>query len=173
VQTGRAHDNTFVNNTLFGNNTFDDGSPELLVQYYAYRTTFTNNVVWATDEARAVIATVSGADRDGLSTPVSADHNLYWVDGGRPGRATFGSRGRTYRGFDAYRRATGQDRHSRFADPRLVDPAAGDLHLRAGSPAVDAGARVPRSIVGRLDVDRQRRVVGPAIDLGADERNRR
>jgi hypothetical protein len=168
-QTGRSHDNTFVNNTLYGNNTLADGSPEVLVQYYAYRNTFTNNVVHATGDARAVVGTVPGAERDGLSTPLRADHNLYWVTGGQPRRATFGSVGRTYPGFNAYRQATGQDRHSRFANPRLVDPAAADLHLRRSSPAVDTGARVPASLVGRFDIDHGPRVVGRGIDLGADE----
>ena len=42
-QTGIAHDNRFVHNTLYANNQLDDGSPEVLVQYYAYRTTFAHN----------------------------------------------------------------------------------------------------------------------------------
>jgi hypothetical protein len=118
-QTGISHDNRFVRNTLYSNNMLDDGSPEVLVQYYAYRNTFEHNVVWATNDARAVIGTVAGAERDGLSKPLVADHNTYWVTGGRPERATFGSLGRTYTGFETYRRATGQDRHSRFAQPHL------------------------------------------------------
>ena len=59
--------------------------------------------------------TVDGAEADGLSTPLRADHNTYWTTGGRAKQATFGSLGTTYTGFDAYRKATGQDRHSRFA----------------------------------------------------------
>ena len=117
VKTGTSHDNVFLDNRFYDNNTLDDGSPEVLVQYYAYRNTFAHNTVWATDDARAVIGTVAGANRDGLSTPLAADHNLYWTTGGRPQRATFGSLGHTYTGFDAYRRATGLDRHSRFARP--------------------------------------------------------
>ncbi len=119
-QTGISHDNRFIRNTLYDNNRLDDGSPEMLVQYYAYRNSFEHNTVWATNTARAVIGTVPGADQDGLSTPLKADHNTYWVSGGGPGRATFGSLGKTYTGFDTYRRATGQDRHSRFAKPQLV-----------------------------------------------------
>jgi hypothetical protein len=118
-QTGISHDNRFVHNVLHANNQLDDGSPEVLVQYYAYRNTFEHNVVWATDDARAVIGTVAGAGSDGRSTPLRADHNTYWTTGGRPQRATFGSLGTTYTGFDTYRRATGQDRHSRFVKPHL------------------------------------------------------
>ena len=115
VETGRAHDNRFERNTLYANNQLDDGSPEVLVQYHAYRNTFTHNRVWATDEDHAVLGTVEGADRDGLSTPLRADHNTYFANGGRAKEATFGSLGTTYTGFDTYRKATGQDRHSRFA----------------------------------------------------------
>ena len=61
-QTGIAHDNRFVHNTLYANNRLDDGSPEVLVQYYAYRNTFAHNRVWATNDARAVLGTVAGAD---------------------------------------------------------------------------------------------------------------
>ena len=40
VQTGTSHDNVFEDNRLRGNNQLDDGSPELLVQYHAYRDVF-------------------------------------------------------------------------------------------------------------------------------------
>ena len=118
-QTGRAHDNRFDRNTLYANNRLDDGSPEVLVQFYAYRTSFTRNRVWATNDARAVVGTVEGAEDDGLSTPLEADRNTYWTTGGHRREATFGSLGTTYTGFDAYREATGQDRHSRFARFRV------------------------------------------------------
>ena len=113
-QTGAAHDNRFVRNVLRANNQLDDGSPEVLVQYHAYRNSFEHNVVWATNDARAVVGTVAGAEDDG-STPLRADHNTYWTTGGHRRQATFGSLGTTYTGFDTYRKATGQDRHSRFA----------------------------------------------------------
>lgn len=117
-QTGRAHDNRFERNTLYANNRLDDGSPEVLVQYHAYRTSFTRNRVWATNDAHAVIGTVDGAGSDGLSTPLKADRNTYWATGGAR-TATFGSLWTTYTGFETYRKATGQDRHSRFAKFRL------------------------------------------------------
>lgn len=118
-RTGRAHDNRFERNTLYDNNRLDDGSPEVLVQYYAYRTVFRHNRVWATNDARAVVGTVEGAEDDGLSTPLRADHNTYWTTGGDREEAQFGSLGVTYTGFDTYREATGQDRHSWFARFRV------------------------------------------------------
>ncbi len=170
VKTGTSHDNTFVNNTLYANNTLDDGSPQFLIQYYAYRNTVENNIVYATNTDHVVLGTVPGAQRDGLSTRNHVDHNLYYASGGDAGTASFGSLGRTYTGWAAYRRATGQDAHSRFVAPRLVAPQRGNLHLRGDSPAIDTGAALPATVVGRLDIDRQPRVQGPRIDVGADER---
>lgn len=170
VKTGTSHDNTFVNNTLYANNTLDDGSPQFLIQYYAYRNTVENNIVYASNTDHVALGTVPGAQHDGLSTRNHVDHNLYYATGGDPRRASFGSLGQTYTGFAAYRRATGQDAHSRFIAPRLVAPKNGDLHIRADSPAIDSGVALPATLVGRLDIDRQPRVQGGRIDIGADER---
>jgi hypothetical protein len=173
VRTGRSFANRFVNNTLYDDNSLDDGSPEFLIQYYAYGNTVENNIVYAADADHAVLGTVPRAQHDGVSTRNRIDHNIYYSSGGRRARASFGSLGRTYTGWRAYRRATGLDRHSRYIDPRLRAPARGDLHLRRDSPAVDAGVWLPRSLVGALDIDRGRRVRGHRIDLGADERSHR
>ena len=91
------------------------------------------------------------------------------MSGGRRAQASFGVLGVTYQGWRSYRAATGQDRHSRYVDPELRRPAAGDLHLTPGSPAMDAGLTEPPGDVGRRDIDGQPRVRGPRIDIGADE----
>jgi hypothetical protein len=41
-----------------------------------------------------------------------SDHNVFRAVGATPSQLEFGWSGHTYTGFDAYRRATGQDRHS-------------------------------------------------------------
>jgi hypothetical protein len=52
------------------------------------------------------------------------------------------------------------------ADPRFA--GSGDLHLQAGSPAIDAGsAAIPD--LPATDLDGDPRVVGPSVDLGAYE----
>ncbi len=43
-----------------------------------------------------------------------------------------------YTSLAALQSATGQESHGQQADPRWVAPGSGDLHLRAGSPAIDS-----------------------------------
>ncbi len=52
------------------------------------------------------------------------------------------------------------------ADPQLVDPANLDLHLKAGSPAIDAGSA---TAAPEDDLDGVTRPQGPAHDIGAFE----
>jgi hypothetical protein len=59
---------------------------------------------------------------------------------------------------------TWADTHALFADPKLT----ADLHLGAGSPAIDKGSALGER-AGATDIDGDPRMVGPALDLGADE----
>jgi hypothetical protein len=62
--------------------------------------------------------------------------------------------------------ASGQETHSRYADPLFADPAGKDFHLTAESPAVDAAAVFwsPSD-----DLDGNPRPSGPAPDVGPYE----
>lgn len=64
--------------------------------------------------------------------------------------------------------ALGLDAHSIVAAPEalFVDPAGRDYHLRADSPAIDAGTTRPE--VG-TDLEGTRRPAGAAFDIGAYE----
>lgn len=54
------------------------------------------------------------------------------------------------------------------APPGFVDPANFDLHIKAGSAAIDSGS--PTSFPG-VDIDGEARPLGPRSDAGADERS--
>src|SRR4029453_12950319 len=88
------------------------------------------------------------------------------VDGSSEG--TWRWRGVGYDDFDRWRARSGNDRHSTFADPGFVDAAAQDFSLRAGSPAVDAGAFLAAS--GATDLPGDPRAQAGGIDLGAFEK---
>ena len=51
-------------------------------------------------------------------------------------------------------------------DPLFADPANGDFRLGDSSPAIDAGINLG---VPTIDLDGQRRIFGPAVDMGAYE----
>ncbi len=110
VHTGTSFDNTFVDNWLKGNNQLNDGSPELLVQYYASNDTFEHNTIIATNSAHVVYGTVPGGTEHGN---VSNDNSFSAVGVGA-GQAQFGWSGHVYTGFAAYRHATGQDSLSSY-----------------------------------------------------------
>jgi len=114
VRTGSSHDNVFTRNWLRGNNRLDDDSPELLVQYYAYRNTFTHNTLIATNTAHAVYGTVPGDSGVAGRPGNHSDHNHFRARGAGPAQLEFGWRGTTYSGARHYVSATGQDRHSTF-----------------------------------------------------------
>jgi parallel beta-helix repeat protein len=78
----------------------------------------------------------------GLPAGLVIDHNVVWPGGSA---ATYGDRvayvegrGNTDR-LAEFTTWTGYMVHGLQADPRLVAPDAGDYHLAAGSPAIDAG----------------------------------
>jgi NPCBM/NEW2 domain-containing protein len=94
------------------------------------------------------------------------DNNLYYsVDGSPAGQWSW--KGHEYGTFDAWAEASGNDRHSRFADPEFTDAAAGDYSISPASPAVDAGAFLPSS--GTTDFTGQPRAQAGGIDVGAFE----
>jgi cysteine-rich repeat protein len=115
----------FRNNTLFENDTLGKGFGEVWIQYAS------GNVVVSTAQDVLVYSDAGNTDND-------LDYNLWDAPGGEPG-ARFVWNGAEYVGFEPYRVGTGEDAASLFADPVLVDPEAGDVHLAVGSPAMDAG----------------------------------
>ncbi|WP_345761319.1 hypothetical protein [Diaminobutyricibacter sp. McL0608] len=110
VKTGQSFDNTFIGNTLRNNNKLNDGSPEILIQFYAHDNVFQNNTVTATNDAGAVLGTVDRADADKVSGHNVSDHNTFAISGTT--NVSFGWLGQTYSSFKAYQKATGQDLHS-------------------------------------------------------------
>ena len=101
----------FDHNVLRGNNRLDDGSPELLVQYYTWHDVFRHNRITATNHGHVVYGTVPG----GTSHGNRSDYNVFHATGSIHGSVSFGWSGHTYSSFWAYRGATGQDRHSHFS----------------------------------------------------------
>jgi len=157
---GYAADCVIVNNTLYHNDADHTGSGELLLNYDTRNTVIKNNIIVA-DQQNLLIGNIFTENQGNI-----VDYNLFYA----PGGAAAGEwmwKNITYTGFSAYCTGTGNDSHSVFIDPALVDPGTRDLHIRSISPAVDAGDNT--APVGDQDIDGQGRILHHRVDLGADE----
>ena len=78
----------------------------------------------------------------GTALPSDAiiDNNVSWSSPGAPFASVPGNG--NVADIAAFRAATGQEAHGRFADPLFANLAGHDYHLAAGSPAIDAGVPV-------------------------------
>ena len=168
---GRTEDCSFTGNTLFENNTvgFDGqgiyvtggGISEIWIQW-ASDNVVENNIVHA-GPANIFV----GSFDFGSSVNNALNYNLYFS--GDPAGGEFSLNGQGFTGLASWQANTTQDANSLVADPLLVNGAAGDFHLLAGSPAIDRGNPSFTPAPGETDLDGQARLTGTAVDLGADE----
>jgi hypothetical protein len=158
---GHTDHSTVVNNTLYENDTSATGSGEFQMQWNMADNIFQNNIVVA--GPRCLIQ-LNRSQVDKNKPPAVIDHNIYYCASGAQA-STWAGASATVTGFDKYVGSSGNDRSSRFADPRFVDPAKNDFHLRPDSPAIGTGTKdsVP---VGELDLDGFARVKSEKIDIG-------
>lgn len=126
---------------VIGNTTWHGNGGEVLLQFNCRSIRVKHNVLVASGGNAYV--TASG----GNDSAVEVDNNLYF-------------------GASASSAGLWSDAHARFGDP-LLAAAPGNLHILAGSPAIDAA--IADGASGGVDIDGEPRVNGPAMDLGADE----
>ena len=133
---------TLVHNTIAGNE--NEG---VYVGYYSSgyaSVVMTNNIIVGQTTGVFVYQDPN------ISNKAAIDHTLFYDNDADTGGA----------GIISSNVITGQP-------PLFVDPAAGNFHLRALSPAVDAGALIPWLVT---DFDGDTRPSGHGYDIGADER---
>jgi Right handed beta helix region len=153
----RVYNNTIVDSTASGIwlsrfAGFGPGAASPLTN-----TQLANNIAVQLAEAAPALA-VDGAP----FADVTLDHDLY----SRAGSGTPIRWGGTDLTLADYQAASGWDGASTASDPRFVNAALADFHLRADSPAVDAGTA---AFVPAADFDGKPRPLGAAVDLGAFE----
>lgn len=163
LKRGGTHNVTIVNNTLYKDDAWHTGTGEFQMQYHMKNNIFKNNIIYIGKYGRAQ-RSLSGPMQPGVST-VTLDHNLWYFPAG-PAAVKWAYNGKQYRSFKEYVKATGQDQHSIFADPRFVDPSKEDFHLQKDSPAIAKGADLGEAIVGSKDLDGSPRVTDGKINIG-------
>jgi len=125
--TNQSTDTRYVSNT--STNNYKDG---FSVEGSSVNTTLTDNIAvdngLTTNEFDLYVDPLS-------TTGFSSDYDLFWNSA--PGTAVKFN-GVLYPTLFDYQGLTGGEVHGLGADPRFVDAAAGNLHIGAGSPAVDS-----------------------------------
>ncbi|UNL92331.1 DUF5123 domain-containing protein [Paenibacillus polymyxa] len=160
-ERGSTVNSKIVNNTLYKNDTLDDGSGQLLVQYDTRNNVIKNNIFVASSTD---VLIYNGYTQ---SSGNVVDYNLYFAPGGSSG-ANWTWKDKEYTGFATYKSGTGNDAHSLFVDPKFVNATNGDFHLQPSSPAIDSGS-TDNTIIGTEDIDGEPRMKGKAVNIGADE----
>ncbi|WP_130605257.1 right-handed parallel beta-helix repeat-containing protein [Cohnella abietis] len=163
TKRGSTANCVIVGNTLYKNDTKGLNGGQLLIQYDTKNNIVKNNIMVASSSN---ILFYNGYT---LNSGNVVDYNLYFAPGGSTG-AQWRWKNVAYTGFAAYKTGSSNDAHSLFVDPALVNAAAGDLHLTASSPAINAGD-TDLSIIGAFDIDGNARVQGTSVDIGAHERS--
>ncbi len=117
-QRGEVYDVLVRGNRFRNDNTLNDGSPELLLQYKLHQLRITHNRVTATHRAAPlVLQRVELVGTPAQNAGVVVDRNRYGAPV-RAARAQFIWLGREITGFASYRHTSQQDAHSTWTRRR-------------------------------------------------------
>ncbi|GIK10518.1 MAG: hypothetical protein JETCAE02_02280 [Anaerolineaceae bacterium] len=155
---GSTENCVIVNNTFYNNASINGAwGAELYIQYDTRNNIIRNNVFYA-KSGMPYIQSWSP-----VMTNNAMNNNLFYNG------TTWQWKNVNYSTFAAYQSGTGNDANSlNNVNPLFVNASSGDLHLQAGSPAINVGVDIPEA--GAFDIDGQARLQGASIDMGADER---
>jgi Right handed beta helix region len=163
-----------VNNTLFNNNTKNQGA-EFQIQYHSPLSAgniFENNIVYAGAPNVWIYSYV----KDSIA---QLNWNLYYSAAGYlKGTSIMWGHVAYYKTYADYQSITGEDANSPNTDPQFVDPesAPPNLDISSGSPAIDAGSTNltcnqgfcnGSSIYGSTNLAGKPRVHNDQINIGA------
>src|SRR5215472_10748764 len=157
-----------VNNSLWDDGTYgSSGQGEFQIQYYATNNTVENNIF---DDYTLTSKYLVYDYTTSEPNPAVMDYNDYYTTAGAS--SLFEWQTKSYSGLPAYQTASGQEAHSKFADPLYVNVTTTpyNFDLASGSPAFNAGTNLGVNSVGVLDYAGNARVNGSGqINMGAYE----
>ncbi|MBM4055130.1 MAG: DUF1565 domain-containing protein, partial [Planctomycetes bacterium] len=157
---GSTEDCAIVNNTLYNNDTLQDGNGEIALSYDTKDNVIKNNIFYSNEQSLFI------SNEYAQNTGNEVDSNLYYAPAGKGG-SEWQWKDEVYTGFTEYKEKTGNDLNSLFKDPVFVNLDEPDLHISSTSPAINAGEEI--SGVGDYDIDGEDRIQNNTIDIGADE----
>jgi|GEM_PF-394227 len=158
---GGAARNVITNNTLYNNDTLNQGYGEITLQHHNDHNVIVNNILYALPSKLFVQkSNTTGGDN-------VIDYNLYYrSDGVNSGSWRW--EGVSHKTWEAYQTVTGYDEHSKFGDPMLAEVSTGDISLAKESAAVDGGT-LKYGEMGATDYTGAQRISANGIDIGATE----
>ncbi len=160
TQRGSTDDCKILNNTLYHNDTQQDGNGELWIQYDVNNNVIENNIFYANNQGLLI----SNPFTQGTNNTLN--YNLYFSPSGET-NSEWQWKNVYYTGFTNYQTGTGNDPNSIFSDPQFADAANNDFHLQDNSPAIDYGENL--ADVGDYDLDGNPRIQNNKVDLGSYE----
>jgi hypothetical protein len=161
--TGQVVNCVFRNNTLYKNDTKNDGSGEI------YMTKASNciigNNIFYTNSQNTLFSLENISPQSGNTF----DYNDWYTPSGNASDIGINWRADYFESFADYRTATKQDAHSFFRDPLFTNAGATipDLHVKTGSPCLRTGNAVWITDATEKDLDGKPRLVNGAVDMGA------
>lgn len=162
TRRGSTQEGMVRNNTLFDNDTRQDGNGEIHLQFDVRNSSFRQNLLRANTQGLLV------GNPFTQNTGNSLDYQLYFAPNGAQ---EWQWRRAYYTAFGAWKNATGGDAASLSADPGFVDVSGYDFRPAPGSSARNAGDPAFVAEVGETDLIGRARVAEGRIDIGAFEGN--
>jgi hypothetical protein len=161
TSVGQTWNCVITHNTLYHNDSAQQGDGELYIQFNALSNVFKDNIVVANSQNLLI----GSAGLSHSTNTTAADWNLYDAPGGANG-STWMWNTSTYGSFSSYQTGTTNDAHSIFADPLFIS-ATNSPAFNAGDPGFETVTNWP----GETDIDLQPRIAFGQTDIGADELN--
>jgi len=161
IDVHSTSDDVVVANTVYKN--YDSG----IEMTGSLRTYLANNI--SADNGINSARTSGQVRADATSAPsTTLDYDLLWLSVPTASKTVFIDwAGTKYTTLAKFTAATGQEVHGIQADPKFASPP-GDLHLLAGSPAIDSGSNAATGEPA-VDADGVARPVNGTVDRGAYE----
>lgn len=129
-----------VNCVFINNTTYQSAEAELVLQYNCNGISIKNNIFVAKQGLDYL------SQWGSKNTNITVSNNIYW---GKAENTT----------------GAWTDALAKYVDPKFINPAS-SLHIAANSLAINNGISVD---AGLMDIDKQTRIIGDKIDIGADE----
>lgn len=163
--SGEVLNCTFRNNTLFQNDSTNNGSGEIYITK-ATNCVFENNIVYSNKQNILISAENISPQADN-----KFNYNCYFSPSNSASNIEVNWRGKNYTSFTGYQSGTAQDKNSLYTNPQLTDITAltpnfnllkGSLCNNGGNPATVLGS-------GETDFLGYSRLAEERIDIGAIE----